>query len=150
LNWLQSAEVPVYFDQRLEKVDWQNGKISRLMMTNGNRFSAPVFIDATYEGDLLASAAVAYHVGREANSVYRETLNGVHYGHPNIARARLLSSSHIVFGSIRMEPVFMILGQSAATAAALALEARCAVQEVDYSKLRNKLVADKQVLEWKK
>jgi hypothetical protein len=47
-----------------------------------------------------------------------------------------------------MEPVFMILGQSAATAAALALEASCAVQDVDYGKLRDRLLADGQVLRW--
>lgn len=82
-NWLQASDVPVYFNQRLKKVDMQNGKISRLIMTNGSEISAAVFIDATYEGDLMASAGVDYHVGREANSAYRETLNGVHYGHPN-------------------------------------------------------------------
>jgi hypothetical protein len=56
------------------------------------------------------------------------------------------SSSHIAFGSIRMEPVFMILGQSAATAAVHALDDGVAVQDVDYQKLRKKLLEDKQVL----
>lgn len=58
-----------------------------------------------------------------------------------------LSATHIAFGSIRMEPVFMVLGQSAATAAVQALEAGCAVQDVDYSVLRARLLADGQVLE---
>ncbi len=58
-----------------------------------------------------------------------------------------LSSSHIAYGSIRMEPVFMILGQSAATAAALAIEDDTSVQQVDYSELRKRLLADGQVLE---
>ena len=57
-----------------------------------------------------------------------------------------VSSSHIAFGSIRMEPVFMILGQSAATAAVLALEGRIAVQDVSYETLRLRLLADKQIL----
>jgi hypothetical protein len=57
-----------------------------------------------------------------------------------------LSSSHIAYGSIRMEPVFMILGQSAATAAALAIEGDVPVQRVDYARLRERLVADGQVL----
>ncbi len=57
-----------------------------------------------------------------------------------------LSSSHIAYGSIRMEPVFMILGQSAATAACQAIEAKAAVQDVNYNKLRERLEADKQVL----
>jgi hypothetical protein len=60
-----------------------------------------------------------------------------------------VSSSHIAFGSIRMEPVFMILGQSAATAAAMAIDAGQTVQDVPYAKLRERLLADQQVLEWK-
>jgi hypothetical protein len=59
-----------------------------------------------------------------------------------------LSASHIAYGSIRMEPVFMVLGQSAATAAAQAIDAKCDVQKVDYAKLRERLLADQQVLEW--
>ncbi len=58
-----------------------------------------------------------------------------------------LSSSHIAYGSIRMEPVFMILGQSAATAAALAIDDDVAVQNLDYPRLRDRLHADGQVLE---
>jgi len=57
-----------------------------------------------------------------------------------------VSSSHIAFGSIRMEPVFMILGQSAATAASLAIHDGCTVQDVDYPRLRQRLLADKQRL----
>ena len=57
-----------------------------------------------------------------------------------------VSSSHIAFGSIRMEPVFMILGQSAGTAACLAIDDDVPVQDVEYSKLKNRLIADKQRL----
>ncbi len=57
-----------------------------------------------------------------------------------------LSASHMAFGSIRMEPVFMVLGQSAATAAVHAIEDDVAVQDVDYPKLKARLLADKQVL----
>tara|TARA_R110002096_G_scaffold4501_28_gene21240 strand:- start:456 stop:2555 length:2100 start_codon:yes stop_codon:yes gene_type:complete len=59
-----------------------------------------------------------------------------------------VSSSHIAFGSIRMEPVFMILGQSAATAAAFAIDDDIAVQDLDYAKLREQLVKDGQILEY--
>jgi hypothetical protein len=59
-----------------------------------------------------------------------------------------LSASHISYGSIRMEPVFMVLGQSAATAAVLAIEAEVPVQKVAYPKLRERLLQDKQVLDW--
>ena len=58
-----------------------------------------------------------------------------------------VSSSHIAYGSIRMEPVFMILGQSAATAAVMAIDGKLAVQDVPYAKLRARLLADGQVLE---
>jgi hypothetical protein len=61
-----------------------------------------------------------------------------------------LSASHIAYGSIRMEPVFMVLGQSGATAACQAIDANIAVQAVDYAKLQERLLADKQVLEWAK
>ena len=57
-----------------------------------------------------------------------------------------VSSSHIAYGSIRMEPVFMTLGQSATTAAAQALEANVAIQEIEYQKLARRLEADGQVL----
>ncbi len=56
------------------------------------------------------------------------------------------SASHIAYGSIRMEPVFMILGQSAATAASIAIDSDSCVQDVDYKKLSRKLVADGQIL----
>jgi hypothetical protein len=59
-----------------------------------------------------------------------------------------LSSSHIAFGSIRMEPVFMILGQSAATAAAIAIDKGVSVQDVPYQELRRQLLADRQVLDY--
>ncbi|MEO0476467.1 MAG: FAD-dependent oxidoreductase, partial [Planctomycetota bacterium] len=57
-----------------------------------------------------------------------------------------VSSSHIAFGSIRMEPVFMILGQSAAQAAKLAIELDIPLQDVPYSVLRKQLINAGQVL----
>lgn len=60
-----------------------------------------------------------------------------------------VSSSHIAFGSIRMEPVFMILGHSAATAAVMAIDGGLAVQDVPYSRLRERLLKDGQVLEFR-
>ena len=61
-----------------------------------------------------------------------------------------LASSHIAFGSIRMEPVFMILGQSGATAASLAIDAQTSLQDIDYPKLRDRLLADGQVLNYQR
>lgn len=53
-----------------------------------------------------------------------------------------LSASHIAYGSIRMEPVFMVLGQSTALAAAMAIDAKTSVQKIDVAKLQQKLKAD--------
>lgn len=58
-----------------------------------------------------------------------------------------LSSSHIAFGSIRMEPVFMILGQSGATAVMHAIKEGVSLQKVDYAKLKERLLADNQILD---
>lgn len=70
-----------------ERLDLKRGvikngaRITRIVMESGRAFEGRMFIDATYEGDLMAKAGVSYHVGREANSVYGETLNGVQTGH---------------------------------------------------------------------
>ena len=58
-----------------------------------------------------------------------------------------LSASHAAYGSIRMEPVFMMLGQSAATAACLAIDAGVALQDLPYPSLRARLLADGLVLD---
>ena len=55
----------------------ENGQIVSFKTLSGKRFSGKMFIDATYEGDLMAEAGVSYYVGREACSVYNETWNGV-------------------------------------------------------------------------
>jgi hypothetical protein len=58
-----------------------------------------------------------------------------------------LSSTHAAYGSIRMEPVYMVLGQSAATAACLAIDEKVNVQNLDYNKLEQRLLKDKQILQ---
>ncbi|MFZ2640447.1 MAG: FAD-dependent oxidoreductase [Verrucomicrobiia bacterium] len=59
-----------------------------------------------------------------------------------------LSASHTAFSSIRMEPVFMVTSQSAATAACMAIDDDVSAQKVDYARLRQRLLKDGQVLEW--
>jgi FAD dependent oxidoreductase len=59
-----------------------------------------------------------------------------------------LSASHIAYGSIRMEPVFMVLGQSAAIAGGLAMDEKAAVQKIRYEQLRRRLLAAGQILAW--
>src|SRR4051812_16538625 len=74
---LNDARVPLYFQQRLQSVRMENGRIVEIQMENGKIYRSKMFIDATYEGDLMARARVTYTVGREANSQYHETLNGI-------------------------------------------------------------------------
>lgn len=58
----------------------EGGRIVSMTTLSGKKFTGRMFIDATYEGDLMAAAGVSYHTGREANSVYGETWNGVQAG----------------------------------------------------------------------
>ena len=74
---VNEAKVGVYFQQRLASVKKEVGRIAEIVMENGKVYRAAMFVDATYEGDLLAKAGVSYTVGREGNAKYNETLNGV-------------------------------------------------------------------------
>lgn len=74
---VKTHHIPLYLEQRLASVQKEGARITELRMENGNVFRAKMFIDASYEGDVMAKGGVAYHVGREANSLYNETLNGI-------------------------------------------------------------------------
>ena len=77
LKMLEADGVRLFREHRLKRVEKSGDRITLIEMENGNRFRAKMFIDATYEGDLLAMAGVSFTVGREANATYGETLNGV-------------------------------------------------------------------------
>ena len=78
-KWLAEYEVPIHLLQPLESVRQTDGKISSIVSQTGAIFSGKVFIDATYEGDLLGKAAISYRVGRESNSEYQEIYNGIQF-----------------------------------------------------------------------
>lgn len=88
-DFITEHKIAVHRDEWLDRaagVTKVDGRIVSIGMLSGKTYSGQVFIDATYEGDLMAAAGVSYHVGREANSVYGETFNGVqtgvfHHGH---------------------------------------------------------------------
>jgi hypothetical protein len=94
------------------------------------------------EGDIGVGTGGPYEISLGSVQPQREQCE-------NLLVPVCVSSSHIAFGSIRMEPVFMILGQSAATNAVMALDEGVAVQDVAYDRIRDRLLADGQVLEWK-
>ncbi len=91
------------------------------------------------EGNVEARVQAPYPISYRSLTPKREECT-------NLLVPVCLSASHIAFGSIRMEPVFMVLGQSAATAASLAIEEGTAVQDVDYAALKPLLIEGKQVL----
>src|SRR5436190_2741862 len=74
---LNEAGTPIYFRQRIANVEKKERRITEIRMENGKIYRAKMFIDASYEGDLMAKAGVSYTVGREADSRYGETLNGI-------------------------------------------------------------------------
>jgi hypothetical protein len=80
LDMLKKANIKVVYHQKLNRengVTQKDGQIQSITMLSGKVYTGKMFIDATYEGDLMAAAGVSYTVGREANSQYGETLNGV-------------------------------------------------------------------------
>jgi hypothetical protein len=80
--YLKKANVPVLYQNRITSVKKQGNMLTEILLdatgkAAGGTVKARVFIDCSYEGDLMAAAGVSYMVGREANSVYQETFNGV-------------------------------------------------------------------------
>ncbi len=84
-DYIKEAHVPVMYQYRVIKSAKTNGWIKNIVLENSNRTSAKekktitakIFIDCSYEGDLMARAGVSYTTGREDNSTYNETWNGV-------------------------------------------------------------------------
>ena len=76
LDWIREEQIEVCFTSPLARVEMGNRRIARLWTENGLEVVARMYLDCSYEGDLMAAARVSYTVGREANSQYGETLNG--------------------------------------------------------------------------
>jgi hypothetical protein len=86
---ISTHKIKVFREELLDRdngVTKQNSDIVSLKTISGKIFTGKIFVDATYEGDLMASSGVSYHVGREATSTYNEEWNGIqtgvlHHGH---------------------------------------------------------------------
>lgn len=82
-KYVEKAGFEVLYEQRLDSVKKEDGKIKEIVVENALKHTekkiikGKIFIDCTYEGDLMAKAGVSYIVGREGNAVYNETYNGV-------------------------------------------------------------------------
>ncbi|GFO60313.1 hypothetical protein GMST_26380 [Geomonas silvestris] len=75
-GWLSEAGVNVFYNHGLSSVDFSNRRINNVTLDDGTIYTAGVFIDASYEGDLMAKAGVSYAVGREGVATYQESLAG--------------------------------------------------------------------------
>jgi len=127
--------------QGREKVDGPVGLAAYGMDSHNTQRYVDAQGNVRNEGDVEVGVSAPYPVGYRAIVPKKREC-------ANLLVPICLSASHIAYGSIRMEPVFMVLGQSAATAAALALRENVAVQDVDGTKLRDRLLADGQILAW--
>lgn len=80
-QYISENKITVYRNEWLDRsangTSKKLGAIVSFKTLSGNSYKAKMFIDATYEGDLMAAAGINYHVGREANSLYGEKWNGV-------------------------------------------------------------------------
>jgi hypothetical protein len=77
-EWVKNTDCEHVAHERLDSVGVDDGSIDRVVLTNGLVYSSDVFVDATYEGDLMAGAGVDYVVGRESRDTYDESAAGVH------------------------------------------------------------------------
>jgi len=93
---MDKEKIKIVYNERLNResgVKKVNGKIESITMESGKTYKGKVFLDATYEGDLMASAGVSYAVGRESNEEYGETLNGVQANSINRALTGFVSKN---------------------------------------------------------
>ena len=79
LEMLGKTNVEIQYGQLIKKADVSDTQIQSIEMENGAIYYGKVFIDATYEGDLMAMSNVSYAVGRESRETYNESLAGVQY-----------------------------------------------------------------------
>ncbi len=85
-DWVAENDIEVAYGERLDLQDGvtkQGNTIVSIRMESGTVFRGKAFIDASYEGDLMGKAGISYMVGRESNSQYGETLNGIRHGSEN-------------------------------------------------------------------
>lgn len=180
---LAQRGIPVIYEHRLAGVTKEGARIRSITLdrappdkfgcpiekpltANAKTVAARVFIDCSYEGDLMAKSGVSYTWGRESREEYGEfsilKANPKHSGihripyraiRPkqreceNILVPVCCSASHIAMTCIRMEPVWITLGLSTGIAAAHSIQERVAVQAIDFPRYRRALLDAGQVLE---
>jgi hypothetical protein len=82
-DFVKEYKIRVFRNEWLDRekgVKKENGRIKSITTLNGITFSGKIFVDATYEGDMMAASGVRYVTGRESNEAYHETWNGIQTG----------------------------------------------------------------------
>lgn len=114
-NMIQDLDINIVYNQRLNRasgVSKYASTIKSISMESGERYYGKMFIDATYEGDLMAAAGISYTVGREPNSQYGETLNGVQANNKSTTLSGYLSANAINHNFVEGVDPYIIPGDS--------------------------------------
>lgn len=98
IEMLEQAGVVVHYEQAVDSVDKRGTTITSLTTTDASVYAGRVFIDASYEGDLLARAGVSYATGRESKAAYDESLAGAVYPDKPIAVSPVNAGGQLLFG----------------------------------------------------
>jgi hypothetical protein len=110
---MSPENITVVYNQRLNRkngVKKQGQRIVEIEMETGEKYRGKMFIDATYEGDLLATAGITYSYGRESNKEYGETLNGVQANKVSMTLRRTISNNSIYHNFIDGVDPYIVKG----------------------------------------
>ena len=104
IEMLEEAGVEVRYEQLLDQVEKDGTRITELRVQGGESYRAKVYIDATYEGDLMAKARVSYAIGRESADQYGESIAGVRYLDDKVAILPFDDDGNLLFGVMPGKP----------------------------------------------
>lgn len=112
-DMMEEENIDLVISQRLDRgngVHKEGQRIVRITMESGQSYQGKIFIDATYEGDLMAASGVSYTIGRESNDQYGETLNGVQANRYNLKLNEGISRNGVHHNFIEKVDPYVIPG----------------------------------------
>ena len=112
-DMIKDLDIHIVYNQQLNRatgVSKNNRSIKSITMESGKTYSGKMFIDATYEGDLMAAAGVNYTIGREANAQYGESLNGVQANHTSKTLLETVSNNGVYHNFIKGVDPYIVKG----------------------------------------
>ena len=110
---IKGLDIKIVYNQKLNRatgISKASNTIHSISMESGDTYYGKMFIDATYEGDLLAAAGVSYIVGRESNSQYGESLNGVQTNKFGITLHETVSNNSVYHNFIEGVDPYIVKG----------------------------------------